>query len=310
MKRITKKMSAVLAAMMVLALLAAIPASAFSLPNEDGWLRYSTIVSKKAKHYLVIGDSIAYGVGVANMEDASYARILSDTFKVNLVDDFYTGCTSSDLLKYSRRPSVKQDIKDADLISISIGGNDFFSADLQKLMSGVSSNDYSYFDKLNEKYEKNLNKIIQQFTKWNPDVTITLQTIYNFLDAPDTAAVKNLGEEMVGRLNETIRSTAGKYDNVELIELHHLFIGDRSLLAFDHIHPSAKGNVVIAKQMRKAINKIGIFGKAGKLVQNTKGHDQDVYYLTTEIVEILTSGQLTNGLSLNSLATVGETKEA
>ncbi len=299
MKKLTKKLSAILATMMVLALIAAIPASALSMPNEDGWMRYSNIVSKKAKHYLVIGDSIAYGVGIANMEDASYARMLSDTFKVNLVDDFYAGCTSSDLLKYSRRPSVKQDVKDADLISISVGGNDFFSGDMEKLLAGATSGDYSYFDKLNKKYEKNLNKIIRQFTKWNPDVTITLQTIHNFFDAPDTAAVKDLGEEMVGRLNNTIRATAGKYDNVKLIEIHHLFVGDRSLLAFDHLHPSAKGNVVMAEQMRKSINKIGIFGKADKLVQNTNGHDQDAYYLTTEIIEILTSGQSMDGLSLN-----------
>ena len=52
------------------------------------------------KNYLLLGDSIAYGQGIANSQDACYGKIVADTNGYNYSNYAVDGYTSSALLKY------------------------------------------------------------------------------------------------------------------------------------------------------------------------------------------------------------------
>ena len=81
----------------------------------------------KPEKLLLLGDSITYGYGLEGDRDtcASYGNKLRDYLGIssaNFKNAAVNGDTSADLL--ALLPSLEQDIKDADMIVITIGGND------------------------------------------------------------------------------------------------------------------------------------------------------------------------------------------
>ena len=81
--KICKKMIAVFALIMIIAGVFAPAASAAG-----------------AKNYVLLGDSIAYGQGLANSQDACYGRIVANTNGYNYANYSVDGYTSGALLKY------------------------------------------------------------------------------------------------------------------------------------------------------------------------------------------------------------------
>ena len=83
--------------------------------------------SAAEKKMLVLGDSISAGYGLANGE-LGYYDYVAEYGGYSMTNLAVSGDTTVDLLEVIAKDNTQKAVKDADLICISIGGNDLLQA--------------------------------------------------------------------------------------------------------------------------------------------------------------------------------------
>lgn len=222
------------------------------------------------KTYVILGDSIGAGEGIANPDEASFGKIIADTIGYNYVNDAVSGYNSEALLIHLELPSVKKDIEKASLISLSIGGNDFLVDNMALLAAeAILFENYDRFDKIADDFYDNFCKIIAKIKKYNPDAVLLVHNLYN----PRMGIGREVYQQGVNRLNAVYERYLKEHPGSYAIVDDEGAIGNNSAyIAMDTIHPSAQGNVQIAKAVLKTLNSIGVTSKT-ELVTNSKGLD-------------------------------------
>lgn len=205
--------------------------------------------------YVALGDSITTGYGLGS-EEQSFAKIVAEKNGYTLNDDLATdGATSGDLLGVV----TDQALKNADLITITIGGNDLMNAlygylaaesgkdvDTIKAMLTGGTADITALGQLvpllsgfadsNEAkaavstFTANLTAIVGAVKQANPDVTLLVTTQYN----PYSYLAKTYGsmvtqaqtisaafDEGVSALNAAIRQAVGS--NGTVVDVYDAF---------------------------------------------------------------------------------------
>lgn len=209
----------------------------------------------KRPTYLLLGDSIAYGQGIINSKDACYGRIVANTNNYNYANDAISGTTSGALLLLLDEEPIIKDVKNADIITISTGGNDFLTRNWVGMgLRGIATGDYSKLDPIVAKYKKNLTAIIVKIRKYNPKATIIVQTIYN----PHNDIWTDAFQQGVDRMNAAIKSVKNKTGGFVIANVGAVISGHPEYIAIDTIHPNAKGNIAIAEYMLKFLKKLGL----------------------------------------------------
>lgn len=241
------------------------------------------------KNYLVIGDSIAEGFGISNPDESAYGRIVADTNGYNYINDGIMGRNSSTLLKrLTEDEGFMADVEWADIISVSIGGNDFLLDHAPLLIiQGLVFNDYAKFDKIGETFYDNFSKCMEQIRALNPDAVVLVQTIYT---AWNTEFSKKPYEQAAKRINDgIIKYCEENPENNYVVDTRDAFAGRPALISSDTIHPSAEGNVVLSRLVLAKLNEIGLSDTTEPVV-NVKGVDRDylVEYFPKPIGKILT----------------------
>ena len=133
---------------------------------------------------VAFGDSIAAGYGLESQDD-NYLTLFSKNISATLKNDAISGYDSFDLSALLSEPSAGQDIKEADIVILSIGGNDILhnSEDIISVIKNAYLNGGEYFpDNINAIYtnfETNLRGIFLKIKSINPDAAIIIQTLYN-----------------------------------------------------------------------------------------------------------------------------------
>ena len=246
MKRIKRTLAVILAAVM-LTPMCALGASAAKRPD-----------------YLLLGDSIAYGQGIVNSKDACYGRIVANTNNYNYANDAVSDTTSAALLVMLTDSEIIKDVKKADIITISTGGNDFLTKNWVGMgLYGIATGNYSKLDPIVENYRKNLTSIINRIKKLNPNAVIIVQTIYN----PHNDVWTKAFQEGVDRMNAAIKSVKKKTGGFEIANVGAVISGHPEYIAADTIHPNAKGNIAIAEYMLKFLKKLGLGTKTVPVIK-------------------------------------------
>ena len=169
--------------------------------------------------YLALGDSIAYGYGLSNINSQSYAQIVRAKSNISQ-NDFsnlaVSGMTCKDFYTKIQTSQYTQAIKSADIITISIGSNELLGIATSAIstVTGVPQKDpdfvkkvqqvfveasglkkltlayklYSYFTSNETKatiekniasYNENWSKSVTYIKKTNPNATIIATEFYN-----------------------------------------------------------------------------------------------------------------------------------
>lgn len=222
------------------------------------------------KTYLILGDSIGAGEGIANPDEASFGKIIADTIGYNYVNDAVSGYNSEALLVHLELPSIKKDIRQASLISLSIGGNDFLVDNMAAMaFEAILLEDYGRFDRIAEDFYDNFCKIIDKIKSCNPKAVLLVHNLYN----PRMGIGREIYQQGVNRLNAVYERYLKEHPGSYYIVDDESAIGDNSAyIAVDTIHPTAQGNIQIAKAVLRTLNSIGITKKT-ELVINRKGLD-------------------------------------
>lgn len=230
--------------------------------------------------YVVLGDSIAWGSGIRNSEEACYGKIVADTNGYTYSNYGVNGYTTTNLLNLlTENENARNDVKNADIISISIGGNDFLQQNLPVLITKTALGDYEILNDITEILNENFAEIIDIINELNGYGTIIVQTVYN----PRTDFLRDIYGMAVERVNNCIYSyleqNPGAY---EILDVRPIFDGHKEYVAVDTIHPSAAGNIEIAKLLLQKLCDLGISSNT-EPVLTTKGIDLIPFY--SEIIQ-------------------------
>lgn len=244
--------------------------------------------AKEKLNYLLLGDSIAEGFGITNPDEASYGKIIADTNGYNYKNDAIMGRNSVGLVNHlTNDEEYINDVKWADIISVSIGGNDFLLDHAALLIvEGIIFNDYSKFDKIGETFYEKFSKSMDRIHEINPNAKILVQLLYtswtfDFARKPYKQAAKRINDAIIKYVEENPQ-------NICVVDTSEVFDGRRDCISTDTIHPNAQGNIELAKAVQSKLCEIGLANTA-ELVLLVPGIDRDylIEYFGTPLGQII-----------------------
>lgn len=243
--------------------------------------------------YLVLGDSIAYGSGITNSREACYGKIVADTNGYDYANHAIPGHTTANLINRLKDETVIADLEKADIISISIGGNDFLMSNLIGLMfDSIVLGDYTEFDRIAEGFFANFCKIIDIINSHNADAVILMQTLYN----PQSGYLRAPYQAGADRINAAIE----RYNNenpgeIIIVDVASALGDDMANYADDEIHPSAKGNEIIANVILDKLEELELGSNASPVISE-KGVDIEIPEIFTKSLRF--AGNLFHAVSV------------
>ncbi|GMA50839.1 hypothetical protein GCM10025857_21960 [Alicyclobacillus contaminans] len=200
---------------------------------------------KKTVHLVALGDSLAHGYGDASgmgfVGDVSqqFRRQGDSVIQSNLGID---GLTSSGLLTELQQPAVRRLLPAADIILVSIGGNDLNDA------AGLPTLHTAQIAVAQRQFETNLTRILTQIQTINPTAPILLVGLYN--PYQDIASVRVQTDTIVQDWDTREASIASKFPHTVVVQTFDLFaLHGSSYLYVDHFHPNQAGYQRIADRI-------------------------------------------------------------
>lgn len=201
--------------------------------------------------YLVLGDSVALGQGSTDGE-GGYTSLISQYLRKNQLHVKYinraiSGQTSEQLLQRLKTTThLQEEIAQADLISLTIGGNDLLKRLLQEKNPMAI---LTQFYEIQENYKTNLNEVLSEIRQLNPDAPILTTSLYN--PVPPSNEYYTWAEKLMKKWNDGMKEIAGEFSDVNVIDIEGFH--SAKWLA-DDIHPNDEGYGWIAQKCVQAIN--------------------------------------------------------
>lgn len=197
---------------------------------------------KKPLKVVGLGDSLTEGIGDERGNGGYFGR-LTETVKewsgvseVQAVNMAKKGRRSDQLLSQLDHEAVREEVKQSDIILMTIGGNDIMKIikrDLFKLQTDP------FYDELAQ-YEERLTEIFMKIRSYNEDAVIIIGGLYN----PFTVVADEETEldSIIDSWNEVIERHAIEDGRTCYIEVSDLFdSNDQLVYHTDFFHPNAKG---------------------------------------------------------------------
>ncbi|MDD9267926.1 GDSL-type esterase/lipase family protein [Paenibacillus sp. GCM10023248] len=205
----------------------------------------------KTINYLAFGDSLTVGFGApAGLGFVDIFRLKVEqelNHPVHLIQAGTNGATTSELLQTMESdPQIQQDIRSADIITMTAGGNDL----IQAAIPFFYQNDPGFLKAALQTYEANYKKIMLQIEALRQGVQtpylMALVGLYNPLpQVPDAAY-------WVQRFNLFLRKL--EQPHIVVVQVYDSFVGQNTrYLADDAIHPNELGYGELARQVEKAV---------------------------------------------------------
>lgn len=244
------------------------------LPSaEPVMTKPSTSDKKKVVTYVAIGDSLTKGVGDSTNQ-GGFVPLLAQSLtnetglEFKAINYGVAGNTSSQILtRMQEKKEIRKDLKQAQLLTITVGGNDLRKA----ILEDTSNLDLDRFDKPSKTYVKNLKQIIELARKDNPDLPIYVVGIYNplYLNFPDLTELQTLVDQWNQRTEDTLSAYQGVYfvpindllykgidgkSGVTESELGKETVTNDALYDEDSFHPNNTGYEIIKEAVLEKIH--------------------------------------------------------
>ena len=257
--------------------------------------------TENKKTILFLGDSIAEGVAgpmpFNERESYAYYGVVGKTNGYKFYNRAVSGSTTSNLLSYVKREDdgveqMKSLLTAADIIHISIVGNDLILSSRNAMMLSIARGDLTELQKRRDRARANLDATLSYIRSLNPTATIFLQTLYNPAkdDSPLIAssyknALAQCGytpdryHELMGiavrEINKIFTGYIADHSDSETAEPTYLCdvysaletIRDEDPTRWerffqeDGIHPKNEGHAAIAEVLQQKLDELSLSGK-------------------------------------------------
>jgi len=251
-----KKKKRILLLLITVALLASIAYIGLSIigdedegihEEDESELVEEPVPQEEINNIVILGDSIGSGVGDEESSGIGdrYLELMDRDGDETLTNLAISGYTSSRLVDLIQTGENDATIAEADLVVISIGGNDLnrlaFQRDLDLPVA--------FLDTLNA-YLDNLEIIIGDIRTLNPNSQIALIGLYN----PYSLIIPELSNYLV-EWNDDTRSLVESHPDATYVPTFNLFQDQmENFLYEDYFHPNEEGYQAIAEQLYTLIN--------------------------------------------------------
>lgn len=220
-------------------------------PKASNLIKKTDVVAKEKKktgtlQIVSLGDSLTRGVG--DKEGIGYIGRMKEDLqkdykqKVALTNLAVSGAKMPDLLKQIESSGAQYSIKQADVIVLTIGGNDLFPG-----WESLGKIDLETYRPDTETFQNEAKKIIEEIRKLNTDSPIFWLGLYNpFEDVEDLKGSSNI----VVDWNASLEKLALNDKNVYITPTFDLFQNrGKDLLYSDHFHPNEVGYTYMADRL-------------------------------------------------------------
>lgn len=220
-------------------------------PRASNLIKKTDVVAKEKKktgtlQIVSLGDSLTRGVG--DKEGIGYIGRMKEDLqkdykqKVALTNLAVSGAKMPDLLKQIESNGAQYSIKQADVIVLTIGGNDLFPG-----WESLGKIDLETYRPDTETFQNEAKKIIEEIRKLNTDSPIFWLGLYNpFEDVEDLKGSSNI----VVDWNASLEKLAINNKNVYITPTFDLFQNrGKDLLYSDHFHPNEVGYTYMADRL-------------------------------------------------------------
>lgn len=228
-------------------------------PKASNLIKKTDVVAKEKKkmgtlQIVSLGDSLTRGVG--DKEGIGYVGRMKEDLqkdykqKIALTNLAVSGAKMPDLLKQIESNGAQYSIKQADVIVLTIGGNDLFPG-----WESLGKIDLETYRPDTETFQNEAKKIIEEIRKLNTDSPIFWLGLYNpFEDVEDLKGSSNI----VVDWNASLEKLALNDKNVYITPTFDLFQNrGKDLLYSDHFHPNEVGYTYMAERLvQKVVSKL------------------------------------------------------
>ncbi|EJQ17990.1 hypothetical protein IE3_00162 [Bacillus cereus BAG3X2-1] len=220
-------------------------------PKASNLIKKTDVVAKEKKktgtlQIVSLGDSLTRGVG--DKEGIGYIGRMKEDLqkdykqKIALTNLAVSGAKIPDLLKQIESSGAQYSIKQADVIVLTIGGNDLFPG-----WESLGKIDLETYRPDTATFQNEAKKIIEEIRKLNTDSPIFWLGLYNpFEDVEDLKGSSNI----VVDWNASLEKLALNAKNVYITPTFDLFQNrGKELLYSDHFHPNEVGYTYMADRL-------------------------------------------------------------
>ena len=201
---------------------------------------------------LALGDSLTRGTG--DETGKGYIGLVTDQLRkeldpreVKVYNLGINGQDSSQLLQQLGQKNVIRQVKETNIILITIGGNDLFQG-------GDILNDFSLekIQQLQQQYLSNLEQIFTTLREHNAEATIFILGLYNpFIELEYNDITNNI----VRGWNYATETVTGKFEKIVFVPTFDLFqLSVNDYLYSDQFHPNQAGYELISNRLAPLIN--------------------------------------------------------
>lgn len=192
--------------------------------------------------YLALGDSLTRGVGDVAQKHGYTIRLQQELEKWPLIESVEldnrgkNGRRSDQLLALLQRGHYDEELANANLISISLGGNDV----MKIVKNNIFTMKKSMFDQELPLFTERYNQILTEIRKINIDAPIVLVGFYNpFSIVVDEATPF---EPIISEWNQAVEQLAENDANACFVTVEDLFVSNEDMVYHvDFFHPNSTG---------------------------------------------------------------------
>lgn len=183
-------------------------------------------VEKKNVKLVALGDSLTHGQGDED-NNGGYVGIIKNKIEhrykrtnVTTVNYGVTGDRSDQILdRVNQQSQLQKDLQTADVITITVGGNDL----MQILEKNVMDSEAQVTDSVHKgekTYQQKLTKLFNAVRKENPNAPIFVMSIYNpfYTYFPDITIIN----QSISDWNQVTKDTMGNYRHMYFVDINKL----------------------------------------------------------------------------------------
>jgi lysophospholipase L1-like esterase len=198
---------------------------------------------------VALGDSVTEGAGDAP-ERGYVGRLVEELRdrgrRVSLVNLGESGDETTDLLRKLDDPQTLRLVGEAQLVLISIGGNDL-SHGLRGRLDDTSAGDRLDTGQALTRATLNLKQILTRLRAANPTAPVRMLGIYNPFEVLPTAEAE--ARTQLLNWNNALEQASYAYKDVLVVPIADLFVDRPDRLAGDRFHPGPRGHALIADRV-------------------------------------------------------------